>query len=323
MKLDVSPRAGVATARAVLVDLADRLGLVLPPEARPGADLWARTVDRLEWPGPAPLLPTADGWVHPGPPTAWTAFTDMAVALGAPPPGPGARLPEVTTLRAESVDAEAGAWMLPAVAVRSAPAPALEVPTLGRIDAAGATVVVLGTAWATPLVGRLLAGLGARVVRVEHPGRPDPFPLHRRLLRGQERVGLDLGCAADRDRFADLLGRADVLVDGHTPRVLANVGLGEAALASETPRLAIIRIAALVDDDRPGYGPAAEARGGWAARHDPPRLGRSSLADPIAGLLGAIAAVHALTSGSPGVRARVSLEGAVGLLLAAEARSRG
>ncbi len=323
MKLDVSPRAGVATARRVLVDLADRLGLVFPPEARPGADLWARTVDRLGWPGPAPLLRTADGWVHPGPPTAWAAFTDMAVALGAPAPGPGACLPGVATLSAETVDAEAGAWMLPAVAVRSAPARTSEVPTLGRVDATGATVVVLGTAWATPLVGRLLTRSGARVVRVEHPGRPDPFPLHRWLSRGQERVGLDLGCAGDRDRFADLLGRADVLVDGHTPRVLANVGLGEAALASETPRLAIVRIAAFADDDRPGYGPAAEARGGWAARHDPPRLGRSSLADPIAGLLGAIAAVHALTSGSAAARARVSLEGAVGLLLAAEAHSRG
>ncbi|MDQ1429936.1 MAG: hypothetical protein QOF40_538, partial [Actinomycetota bacterium] len=73
---------------------------------------------------------------------------------------------------------------------------------------------------------------------------------------------------------------------------------------------------------RPGYGPAAEARGGWAARHDPPRLGRSSLADPVAGLIGALTAVDLLTAGAPGARARVSLEGAVGQLLAAEARSR-
>lgn len=328
MRVDVCRRAGVATARTVLVDLADRLGIGLLPEARPGADLWVRAVDGLPWPEPAPLLATADGWVHPGPPTAWATFTDMAVALGAPPPGPGARLPDVGTLSADAVDAEAGAWMLPAVAVRSAPAPAVEVPALTRADhtatdVAGATVVVLGTAWATPLVGVLLARLGARVVRVEHPGRPDPFPLHRRLMHGQERVALDLGRAGDRDRLAALLGRADLLVDGHPPRVLANAGLGEASLTSAAPRLAVVRVAAFVDDDRPGYGPAAEARGGWAARHDPPRLERSSLADPVAGLVGAVTAVHALTSGGPGVRARVSLEGAVGLLLSAEARVRG
>jgi CoA-transferase family III len=327
MKVDMSPRAGVATARALLGDLSDRLGLGLPREARPGADLWARVVDGLPWPRPAPLLAAADGWVHPGPPTAWATFTDMVIALGATPPAPGALLPDLGALSVEAVDAEAGAWMLPAVAVRSAPARPVEVPALASADhpgtASGATVVVLGTAWATPLVGVLLARLGARVVRVEHPGRPDPFPLHRRLLHGQDRVDLDLGRARDRDRFAALLGRADLLVDGHPPRVLANAGLGAAALTSAAPSLAIVRIAAFADDDRPGYGPAAEARGGWAARHDPPRLGRSSLADPVAGLVGAITAVHALAAGTRGARARVSLEGAVGLLLAAEERARG
>ena len=58
----------------------------------------------------------------------------------------------------------------------------------------------------------------------------------------------------------------------------------------------MLRVAAFVDGDRPGYGPAAEARGGWAARHDPPRLARSSVADPVAGLLGALTAVELLTT---------------------------
>ena len=80
----------------------------------------------------------------------------------------------------------------------------------------------------------------------------------------------------------------------------------------------MLRVAAFVDDDRPGYGPAAEARGGWAARHDPPRLARSSVADPVAGLLGALAAVELLTAGAAGAHARVSLEGAVGHLLERE-----
>ena len=188
-----------------------------------------------------------------------------------------------------------------------------------RVDVTGADVVVLGTAWATPLVGLLLTRLGARVVRVEHPGRHDPFPLHDRLVRGQDRLALDLGRAVDRDRFAALLGSADVLIDGHTPRVLGNAGLDPDALVRTAPRLAVIRIAALADDDRPGYGPAAEAHGGWAARHDPPRLGRSSLADPVAGLIGVLAAVEALASPGDATRTCVSLEGAVGVLLVAEA----
>ena len=174
-----------------------------------------------------------------------------------------------------------------------------------------------------PFASRELLRLGARVVRVEHPGRRDPFPLHGRLLYGQDRLDLDLGRPDERDHFAALLGNADLLVDGHTPRVLANVGLAETTLTAMAPRLSIVRIAALEDDDRPGYGPAAEARGGWAARHDPPRLGRSSLADPVAGMIGALTAVDVLTAQAPGARARVSLEGAVGHLVAAEMRPRG
>ena len=80
-------------------------------------------------------------------------------------------------------------------------------PTSPRADVGGATVVVLGTAWATPLVGRVLAELGARVVRIEHPGRPDPFPLHDRLAAGQERHGLDLG-VGPRPRRARRVARA-------------------------------------------------------------------------------------------------------------------
>ncbi len=321
MSFAVSDRVGVATARAELEALAAGLGVALPPEARPGADLWARAVDRLPWPASAARLPTADGWVHPGPPTAWSAFCDMVIALGAPPAPPGVAFPDLHALTNDMIDAEAGAWMLPAVAVRTIPARPAAVATVADANIEGATAVVLGTAWATPLVGLLLAELGAHVVRVEHPGRPDPFPLHHRLARDQERVALDLDDAADRDRFAALLERAELLVNGHTPRVLGNAGLGDAVLATSMTRLSVLQIAAFTDDDRPGYGPAAEARGGWAARHDPPWFGRSSLADPVAGLIGALTAVNLLVAQPPGSRARVSLEGAVGRLLAAEVSS--
>ena len=318
MTTGCAARAGVAAAERALVALAGRLGRPVPPEARVGADLRERSSLSLPWPDRARLLPTADGWVHPGPPTAWSTFTDMAVSLGAPPPGDDTELPDLTALAADAVDAEAAAWLLPAVAVRHRPAPADPLPVITRRDLGGATVVVLGTAWATPLVGLVLAELGAQVVKVEDPGRPDPFPLRARLARGQEQLPLDLGVGADRNRLQRLLARADLLVEGHPPRVLANAGLGDDALRVAAPRLSRLRIAAFVDDDRPGYGPAAEARGGWGARHDPPRLGRSSVADPVAGLLGALTAVALVTTRHPGARARVSLEGAVGHLLQRE-----
>lgn len=292
---------GVALVRRELEDLVERLGLPLPAEARAGADLLVRARARRPWPVAAPLLRTGDGWVHPGPPTAWSAFVDMVTALGAP-------WPALDTLTTDEIDAEAAAWMLPAAAVRALAAAPDPVPDLGGTAVTGASVVLLGTAWATPLVGRMLARLGARVVKIEHPLRPDPFPLRDELVRGQEVVALDLGVPADRERIAELVTGADLLVAGHPPRVLANAGVAPPTAG------AVLRIAAFVDTDQPGYGPAAEARGGWAARHQPPRLGRTSVADPVAGLLGAVTAVHLLTRDRTGT-GRVSLEGAVGRLL--------
>jgi hypothetical protein len=305
-------RSRVALARLAIDDHAARLGLSVPTAARPGGDLWARSVDGFAWPAPAPLLRAADGWVHPGPPTAWSDFAAMVATLGAPPVAHGAAFPDLRDLAAEAVDAEAAAWALPAVAVRTGPAIPDRIPETVTPDLCGATVLVVGTAWATPLAGHVLARLGARVVKIEHPSRPDPFPLRGRLVLGQRRRFLDLGDERDRDRLAGLLDGADLLVLGHPPRVLANAGL--------TPGCSVVRVAAFADGDRPGYGPAAEARGGWAARHDPPRLARTSVADPVAGLIAAITAVDVLARHPAGSRARVSLEGAVGHLLERERR---
>ena len=310
MKTRCASPVAVALARRELDELAARLGTEVPREARPGADLATRARRADPWPVPAPLLRAADGWVHPGPPTAWSAFVDMVTALGA-------SWPDLGELTVDEIDREAAAWMLPAAAVRATPAVADLVPDVAAASGVaasvvGATVVVFGTAWATPLVGRMLAELGARVVKVEHPYRPDPFPLHDDLVRGQEVLGLDLGAPGDRDAVAALVEHADLVVEGHPPRVLANAGI--------QPPGAVLRIGAFVAGDRPGYGPAAEAHGGWAARHDPPRLARTSLADPVAGLAGAVTAVDLLTRAVPRAHARISLEGAVGRLLEREQR---
>jgi hypothetical protein len=296
---------GVAVARQELDELALRLGIVLPAEARAGADLFVRARRGDPRPVPAPLLRAADGWVHPGPPTAWAAFVDMVTALGA-------SWPDLGELTVDAIDREAADWMLPAAAVRAAPAAPDPVPDLDRPSIAGSTVVLFGTAWATPLTGFVLAGLGARVVKLEDPRRPDPFPLHDELVRGQLVLALDLRAAADRDAVAGLVQHADLVVTGHPPRVLANAGI--------EPPGALLQMGAFTASDRPGYGPAAEAHGGWAARHDPPRLARTSVADPVAGMVGAISAVDLLVHRGPGARARISLEGAVGRLLDRERR---
>jgi crotonobetainyl-CoA:carnitine CoA-transferase CaiB-like acyl-CoA transferase len=233
----------------------------------------------------------------------WPDFEAMIASLGG----------DLSALPAEVVDAEAGAWMLPAVAVRATRAAAPTVPWPRRdLRLDGARVVVLGSTWAAPLTGFVLRALGAHVVRVTDARRVDPFPLRDALLRGAENVPLDLGSPPDAERFAGILADSHLLVDGTTPRVLANIGLAD-------PPIAVVRIAAFAAEDRPGYGIAAECRGGWAARYDPPRLGRVSVADPIAGLLAALVALDVLSAGRDRARERVSLEGAVGHLFAVEA----
>jgi hypothetical protein len=306
----VRARSGVALAHRELDELAARLDLALPDEGRVGADLLARTRRCVAWPAAAPLVRAADGWVHPGPATAWAAFADLAVSLGAPP-SDSAPWPSLLGLPVDRIDAEAAAWHLPAAAVCSAPARPDPVPELSSTSIGGATVVVLGTAWATPLAGSVLRRLGARVVKIEHPRRPDPFPLRSDLVAGQEVRALDLDAEPDRDQFVALLDRADLLLLGHPRRVLDNAGI--------TPRLPMVHVAAFADRDGPGYGPAAEAHGGWATRHDPPRLGRTSVADPVAAFVAAATGVHQLTSSASGT-VRVSLEGAVGRLLDRERR---
>jgi len=306
------------TATEAVRDLVGRLGFDPPPEALPGADLVVAAELGLELPAPGRLLRAADGWFHPGPPTAWADFTAMAQSLGASRASASDGLPDVSMLTVDALDAEAAAWFLPATAVRTARAAAPSVPEIRDASAVrGARVALLGTAWAAPLVGLLLTQLGAEVVRVDDPRRDDPFPLAARLTANQERILPDLTTPTGRDELMTWLGHVDLLVDGFTPRVLANAGMGDDVLAAEFPRLAHLRIAAFADTDRPGYGLAAECRGGWAARTDPPQLGRSSVADPVAGCLGALHAVALL--GARSGTARVSLEGAVGHLLATEA----
>jgi hypothetical protein len=293
MKIATKREPSVAVARRALDGLSAALGIDTPRVARPGA------VGLLPHPL---LLRVADGWVHPGPPTAWDDFCVMVSSLGG----------DLSALSAETIDAEAGEWLLPAVAVRRAPAlaPRVRWPR-GPVDVEGARVVVLGATWAAPLAGNVLARLGARVVRVIDPRRHDPFPLRDALFRGCERRALDLRGARAVGELRDLLSTADLLVDGTTPRVLANVGLAELPVG-------VVRIAAFAHDDRPGYGLAAECRGGWAARYDPPRLGRTSVADPVAALLAVLATVDVLTNGVPRASARLSLEDAVGHLFAVE-----
>nr|XP_061799090.1 acetyl-CoA:oxalate CoA-transferase-like [Nerophis lumbriciformis] len=117
----------------------------------------------------------------------------------------------------------------------------------------GLLVVDLSRYLPGPLVTRLLADLGARVLKIEEPGLGDPSrqappapdgqsSLATLLLAGHESVALDLGKAAARDVLDGLLESADVLVESFRPGKLATFGLAPSELRQRFPGLVICSV---------------------------------------------------------------------------------
>jgi hypothetical protein len=91
-------------------------------------------------------------------------------------------------------------------------------------------VADLSSLWAGPLCGHLLTMLGARVVKVESVHRPDgarfgPRRFYDLLHAGQESVALDFDTVGGRAALADLVGAADVVIEGSRPRALRQLGI--------------------------------------------------------------------------------------------------
>ncbi len=92
----------------------------------------------------------------------------------------------------------------------------------------GIRVLDLTRVLAGPVATRLLAGLGADVLRIDPPGWDEPGIVPDVTL-GKRCARLDLRGGEGRARFEQLLAGADILVHGYRPGALDGLGLGEAA----------------------------------------------------------------------------------------------
>jgi CoA:oxalate CoA-transferase len=112
----------------------------------------------------------------------------------------------------------------------------------------GITVVDLSRILAGPYCTFLMAEMGARIIKVEPPGKGDdareygPFrdgksTYFASINRGKESIALDLKAAGDKRIFEALLARADVLVENFRPGTLEKLGYGWEALHPRYPRL--------------------------------------------------------------------------------------
>lgn len=150
-------------------------------------------------------------------------------------------------------------------------------------------VVEIGEDLASAYATKLLADLGAQVVKLEPPmgdalrqwgpfprDRPDPerSGLFRYLNTNKRSIALDLATPAGvRDALALLTG-ADLLLESNRPGWLEERGLGPAALASVNPRLALVRISPFGQSgpyrDLPTTDFVTQAAGGWVSSHGLP-----------------------------------------------------
>ncbi|EHK72022.1 CoA transferase [Pseudomonas psychrotolerans L19] len=92
----------------------------------------------------------------------------------------------------------------------------------------GIRVLDLTRILAGPIATRLLAGLGAEVLRIDPPAWDEPAQAPEVTL-GKRCARLDLRRPADRQRFESLLAEADVLVHGYRADALERLGYGAAA----------------------------------------------------------------------------------------------
>nr|WP_264292452.1 CoA transferase [Tessaracoccus defluvii] len=191
-------------------------------------------------------------------------------------------------------------------------------PTRGALH--GLRVIDASTLFAGPMAAMHLGDMGADVVKVEHPTRPDPSRGHgvakdgvnlwwKTLGRNKRTVTINLNGDGGREAFLRLASTADVVIENFRPGTLERWGLGPDVLLERNPRLVLARVTGFGQvgpmRSRPGFGTLAEAMSGFAATtgepDGPPTLPPFGLADGVASLATAYAVMVALHArGSPG-----------------------
>lgn len=158
-----------------------------------------------------------------------------------------------------------------------------------------------------PLVSRLLADLGAQVVKVEEPRQGDPSrqapplvddrsSLAALLLSGHRSIALDLKQATAQTVLGRLLEDADVLVESFRPGALARFGFDTESLRRRFPALVICSLTGWGQDgpyaSRAGHDLTYQAAAGVLASGG--AMPATQTADIVGAWSGALSVVAAL-----------------------------
>ena len=208
-----------------------------------------------------------------------------------------------------------------------APATATTAATIATAAAAlpNLTVLELASLIPGPYCGKLLASLGAAVIKAEPPSRGDParrrgpFPddiphpersgLYLYLNTGKQSVTLNLADAAGTDLLRRLVSKADAVIHDYAPAAAAAVGLDNASLRAANPDAVIAAVTPFGSSGpyanyRAGHLATFHAGGeGWLLPnglaldtfpHRPPLAAGGNMGDYQAGLAAAVGALAAI-----------------------------
>jgi formyl-CoA transferase len=195
----------------------------------------------------------------------------------------------------------------------------------------GIRVLDFGRYIAGPMAARLLADLGADVVKIEDP-EGDPFrfwqsdersfsPQFAAYNRNKRSVVLDLRSPEAITRVLALVDDSDVLVENFRPGVMDRLGLGSAVLLERNPALVYCSISGFgatgPSSQRPSFDTIVSAASGLFSQildeTDPVLVG-PAFSDLVAGLFaaqGVLAALVARTSTGRGQLVEVSMLAAI------------
>jgi len=178
----------------------------------------------------------------------------------------------------------------------------------------GLTVVDLTRVLSGPYCTMMLADMGARVIKIEQPGRGDdtrawgpPFiagesAYFLSINRNKESLTLDLKKPEAQRILNALLGKADVLVENFRPGTMERLSLGYEQVAMRWPRIVYCSISGFGHSgprrEEPGYDAVVQAEGGLmsitgAADGPPFRLG-VAISDIVSGMFAAHGIAFAL-----------------------------
>lgn len=259
---------------ALQAELWERIGAVIRQQPRAH---WLALFEKLKVPA-GPALSMEEALAHPHMPAAGLAE-------------PGTPIGRLTNLTAVQ---------------RMGDARPRPLTASGPLPLSGVRVVELAGYIAGPYVGRLLADLGAEVIKIEPPDG-DPFRSSGYGFAawnyGKKGLALDLRAEADRARLLALVRGADVLVTNYRPDALERMGVGRETMLAGNPALIHCSVSAFGEtgplSHLQGFDPVVQAYAGIMKRQggaEEPVKPQMAATDYLSGMLGTIGVLAARTA---------------------------